>query len=575
MNTVARRTVLSAAVATPAVAAVAGPAAGATPYNLPWGVNASLQSYRNWAGTINTAPVWTTTVSSRRQLLDLVNWAGWHDWRIRPTGFRHTWSPVVVENGENRDTRVMVVNTRSALTGISVRDYGSYGQVRVGAGESMENLLRTLDRYGFGFANVPAPGDITVGGAMALACHGTSIPAAGESLRKGLTYGTLSNAIMSMRALIYDPYYYKGHVSREISRSQYEAGVLTAHLGRSLITDFTLRVGRQPKLRCVSYTNIPGAELLGNPTTGARTLDSFLRQAGRVEVLWFPFTESPWLKVWSEADTQPAGSRATNGPYNYVFADDPANQAQADAVDLKNYPERTPAYTQGSFQAVVGALDLTGTRDLWGPAYHTQLYVRPSAVRNESTGHAIVCRRADVQKVLATATQIYTGLLQSFQAAGRYPVNGPLEIRLTGIDRPSDSLVSGARDVWLSPARRVAFRPDLDTVIWIGALTQPGTPGADDFFRQLEVAFYNQFATGDTVMRVEWSKAWAFTTTQPWEDERRLDTDIPQGISAGQQSGSTFTNAASLLYDTDPYRLVQAPLHQRLLSTSTSSWSRH
>ncbi|MBC8831419.1 FAD-linked oxidase, partial [Escherichia coli] len=42
---------------------------------------------------------------------------------------------------------------------------------------------------------------------------------------------------------------------------------------------------------------------------------------GRVEAIWFPFTSSPWLKVWTPTPSKPFLSRAVTQPYNYPFSD--------------------------------------------------------------------------------------------------------------------------------------------------------------------------------------------------------------------------------------------------------------
>lgn len=572
MSTVTRRTVLGAAAATAATTALARPAIAATPTNLPSGVTATLAPYVNWSGGVSTAPLWTATASTRDQLVGLADWASRNGWRLRPTGFRHTWAPTTVENGESSASPVLLVDTRPALTGISVTN-GTDASVRVGAGVSMEDLLATLSTYGLGFANVPAPGDITVGGALALACHGTSVAASGEVKPRGLTYGTLSNAVLSVSAIVYDSSL-RRYVRREYSRAASQGALLAAHVGRGLITDVTLRVGRQPYLRCVSITDIPAAELLGTSTaTGVRSVESFLRSAGRIEVLWFPFTDTPWLKYWkpdTSGSTQPpAGSRPTTGPYNYVFADDPRNQQAADQADLVHYPERTPYFSQASFQAVKDGLDLTYSRDLWGPAYHTQLYVRPTALKVISSGHAILCRRADVQQVISSAAKIYNDLLQSYAAAGKFPINAPFEIRVTGADQPADANLSGARTVLLSPARKVASRSDLDTVVWVGALTQTGTPGAQEFFKALEAAYYTRFNTSNSVLRVEWSKGWAFARDTTWTETQRVATDIPASFTSGQSYGSTWTDAVLGLNMLDASKIYTSPMLKRVVDLSS------
>ena len=44
---------------------------------------------------------------------------------------------------------------------------------------------------------MPAPGDITLGGVLAINAHGSAIPGTGETPLAGQTYGSLSNLIRS------------------------------------------------------------------------------------------------------------------------------------------------------------------------------------------------------------------------------------------------------------------------------------------------------------------------------------------------------------------------------------------
>lgn len=50
-------------------------------------------------------------------------------------------------------------------------------------------------------------------------------------------------------------------------------------------------------------------------------LESYLRRSGRAEIIQFPFTDVPWLKVWTVAERRPPTSRTVTGPCNYVFSD--------------------------------------------------------------------------------------------------------------------------------------------------------------------------------------------------------------------------------------------------------------
>jgi FAD/FMN-containing dehydrogenase len=67
-------------------------------------------------------------------------------------------------------------------------------------GITMEALLTALENAGLGVTATPAPGDVTLGGVLAIGGHGTAIPAVGEQPTAGHTFGSLSNLILSLTA---------------------------------------------------------------------------------------------------------------------------------------------------------------------------------------------------------------------------------------------------------------------------------------------------------------------------------------------------------------------------------------
>ena len=68
----------------------------------------------------------------------------------------------------------------------------------------MEALLKQLEQVKLGFVATPAPGDLTLGGVLAIDGHGTGIPAQGENRLPGQSYGSLSNSIVALTAVVWD-----------------------------------------------------------------------------------------------------------------------------------------------------------------------------------------------------------------------------------------------------------------------------------------------------------------------------------------------------------------------------------
>src|SRR5665213_4084498 len=137
-------------------------------------------------------------------------------------------------------------------------------------------------------------------------------------------------------------------------------------------------------------------------------------------------------------------------------------------------------------------------------------------------------KKANVQPAVNAFATIFTGLLNTYQAAGKYPVNSPLEIRVTGLD---DASAIGAPNA-ASPAISAlnydaeAIANGWDVALWLDVLDLPGTPYSNDFYSDLEIALGNNplFTGVNGRIRPEWSKGWAYTPgsgagTGPWTNQ--------------------------------------------------------
>ena len=230
----------------------------------------------------------------------------------------HNWSPPVIPL-DSSGADLVLADTTQFLTSVSIDTSGSPSTVTAQTGVTMDVLLQDLEDAGLGLTAHPAPGDITVGGALAIDGHGTAIPAVGETLIPGHTYGSVSNLILSLTAVVWNAAQGQ-YVLQSFERDPGIQPLLT-HLGRTFITEVTLQVGANTRLQCQSFVNVPASALFGAPGSSSQTCDRYWEQSGRVETIWFPFTAEPWLKVWTVAPRQPLLSREVDAPYNYVFAD--------------------------------------------------------------------------------------------------------------------------------------------------------------------------------------------------------------------------------------------------------------
>ncbi|MEU9916739.1 cholesterol oxidase substrate-binding domain-containing protein [Streptomyces sp. NPDC051001] len=503
-------------------------------------------AYRNWVGEITTAGLWACAPADGEEVAAVVNWAWRHGWRVRARGFSHGWSPLTITEDTSPDAPVLLVDTTAHLTGLALE---SAGAVRAGAGASMESLLTFLEGHRLGLTAAPAPGDLTLGGALAIDAHGSAVPAQGERRLPGQTYGSLSNRVLSVTAVVWD----EGsgaYVLRTFARDEADAAALLTHLGRTFVTEVVLRVGANVNLRCVSRTDIPAGELFAAPGSDGRTLASYLDEAGRVEAIWFAFTEFPWFKVWSVEPTKPLTSRRVTSPYNYPFSDNVPTLVADLAGRMVSDAAWYLAPVLGNAQYDTAALGLVATlsADIWGPSKNTLLYIKPTTLRINANGYAVLTSRDQVQRVVAEFTAFYRERLTAYAALGRFPVNGSVEIRVTGLDDPADAELAGARAPLLSALRPDSAHPQWDTAVWLDVLTLPGTPYAEAFLRELERFLLDSHDGTDALTRVEWSKGWAYTDDAVWDDEQVLGTAVPASLGDG-----VWERAGGILDRLDPH----------------------
>jgi len=540
---------------TPAMAA----ATATPPPNFPASISVYQQAYQNWAGMIVIDDVWTCAPASAADVVTLANWAHANSYRLRASGMSHGWSPLVLPAG-NSGAGYVLVSTTESLTSVSVTA-GSPATVTAQAGITMDALTTAVAAAGYGLCAIPAPGDITLGGALAINAHGSAIPATGETKLSGQTYGSLSNLVVSLTAVVWSATT-STYVLKTFQRSDPDIRAFLAHLGRAFVTSVTLQVAASQNLRCQSWVDVTAADLFAPPATaGSNSLASYVNGAGRVEAIWFPFTTTPWLKVWSIAATKPTLSIAVTGGYNYSFTNSvtTAENTFFDEVATGDV-SGTPAFEGTAMALVDTGLVFTGTWDIWGQWQDVLLYVKPTTVRIVEAGFAIITSRANIQQVVSDFYTQYTTLLDTFQAAGEFPINGPVEIRITGLDHPADSSVTGAQSPILSSVRPRPDETGWDVAVWLDMGTMPVTAGFSNFYAEMESWIWSHYTGSYATVRPEWSKAWACTSTAPWTNTTILGTSIPAAVSAGQASNDGWSTAVSILTTTyDPNGVFSNP----------------
>ncbi|MGE5292820.1 MAG: cholesterol oxidase substrate-binding domain-containing protein [Micromonosporaceae bacterium] len=539
-------------------------AAAAPPPNFPASIPVYQQAYQNWSGQIAVDNVWTSAPASPADVVTLANWANVNGVRLRAKGMSHNWSPVLLPAGSTGAGYVLV-DTTQHLTSMSI-SAGSPAKVTVQAGATMDSLLAALEQAGYGLCAIPAPGDLTVGGVMAIGAHGSAIPATGETPLPGQSYGSLSNLILSLTAVVWSPSQGQ-YVLRTFDRSDPDIRVFLVHLGRAFVTEVTLQIAANQRVRCQSWVNKSAQDIFAPPSSaGPNSLAALAEGSGRVEVIWFPFTADPWVKVWSLSPSKPLLSIQANSPYNYAFTYGVTPQenqffGQVAAGDTSG----TPAFEGIALSIVGSGLIFTGTWDIWGWSKNLYLYVKPDTARIVEAGFAIVTSRANIQRVVSDFYTQYQSRITYYQSLGQYPMNGPVEIRITGLDRVSEVRAPGAQSPLLSPVRPRPDQPAWDTCVWLDMGTLPVTPGYSRFYADMEQWIWNHYTGSYATVRPEWSKAWAATAAAPWSDPATLSTSIPNAFRAGQASGDGWDTAVAILNSYDPGRVFSSPFLDTLL----------
>ncbi len=544
---------------------VAGAATIPTPPGFPSSISLYQQAYTNWSGEIVIDGTWTAAPATSADVVTIANWAYANGWRVRPKGKGHGWSPLILPEG-NSSGDYLLVDTTQHLTNLSINTSGSPATVTAQTGVTMDTLLSSLAAKGLGLTANPAPGDLTLGGVLAIGGHGTAIKATGETALSGKTYGSVSNQVLSLTAVVWNSTTSQ-YALRTFSRSDAGIKPLLVHVGRAFVTDVTLQVGADVNLQCVSSWTVPQSTLFAAPASaGSQSFQSLVLSSGRVEVISFPFTTLPWLKVWKIAKSQPFLSNKVSGPYNYAFANTVSTgESQFIASLLKGVTSGTPAFENAEMAAVGTGLFFEGTGNIWGPSRYSTLYVKPTTLQVTANGYAILTNTGSIQQVVYDFYTYYTNLVSQYAANGQYPMNGPTEFRVTGLDQTSDVVMTGAQQPQLGALRPRPDQPTWNCAVWIDALTIPGTPYADQFYAQLEAWMLSHYTGSYAGIRFEWSKGWAYTNSAPWTNTTALGATIPAMYTTGQASGDGWSAALATLDSYDPHRVFASPFHDQLM----------
>ncbi|APJ02954.1 cholesterol oxidase substrate-binding domain-containing protein [Silvanigrella aquatica] len=533
--------------------------------NFPSNIEIKALEYKNWSFEIQIPSIWTCLPKNTNELLAVINWAHQNNFKVRPKGKMHNWAPFTVPHGINPQVKVILIDMVTYFTKMSVNKNQNPCTVTAQTGILMDSLMAQLENEGLGFTATPAAGDLSLGGVLAINGHGASLPSLGEnSSSLGQSYGSVSNLVVSLTAVVWDSNSNQ-YVLKTFERSNFECSAFLVHLGRVFIVEATLQVIPNFRMRCQSIMGISVSQMFGAPHSSPYNFSNFVDKTGRVEAILFPYTEKPWLKVWTVTDDKkPDTAKLVEGSYNYPFSDS-INERTYKFIDsiVAGNVSITPTFGQFEYFIASTGLQYHNAFDLWGWSKNLLLYIKPTTLRMSENGYVIITKRENLQRVIYEFYNKYIEIINKYKAANKYPMNGPIEIRCTGLDNPSNMNIANAETPLLSALSTNLANSEWDVGIWIDILTFPGTPDALSFYKEIEEWIFQNYVGNYATVRVEWSKGWGYLNNSAWANAKVLQNQIPLSLNAAH-NWETWQSAKSIFHRYDPNRIFTSPLHDTL-----------
>lgn len=524
------------------------------------GVTTEPRDFENWSEQIQIPGVPTARVNKPEDAVCIANWAKDNRYTIRPVGCSHNWSPLVLPDGSDPCGKVLLADT-SRLTSMRF-NAGPNPSATFGTGVTIEAATAFLEKQdnggsgaapGYSFLNFTAPGKLTLGGVLAIGGHGTGVPWAANEPNVD---GCLSNLILSFKAVVTDPAGNPNtYTIKEFKRSALGAPAFLVHLGRAFLVEVTLAVVPNYYLQVRNW--YPDKTILFQPGTAPRnpeSLSSLLETYGRLEVIWFVYTSQPWVKTWQRMGS--AIEPQVKGPYNYPWANSiPKPISDVICAALRSFPAGALLLGPGELATTQAFAPAEAVMN--GTARDLLLYVQDDTLRVTAFGYAVQLQRHEVQDAVHAFYTQFNSLLLKYNARLSFPANVAMEIRVTTVDDVKQLGVPA-----FPPALSACnpANPNVDTVLWLDVLTAPGTPGANEFFEELEKWMNGKWGeTGGNVLRPEWSKGWAYTSSGAWTNQQIITNTIPSYF------GQSFKTAQQTLAKYDKFNIYTNAFLKQLL----------
>jgi hypothetical protein len=350
----------------------------------------------------------------------------------------HSWSPIV----ENPDTIVRIGGRKRRDASDSSRrlkeielldETDTHAVVSVGAGATIRELDAFVRAKGYTLTAPTMLPDVTVGGVLATASHGT-----------GFHVGHFSDQILEMRILKAD-----GSIAT-VPSSHADFPAAQVALGTlGVLLSAKLEVERQFNVYVVRRA-VPRQYVL-------EEFDDLIKSCDFLEILWFPLQDKMWLFMMDRSD-----SKADETPWYKSIPKRWSERLQQRAGETlipwvaRHTPALTPRLSRAASRLVYKESE--GVQEASDAFHFIRTY--PKAYDVSYAIPAVHTARAWLEAM---------DLVEQYGRADRYPVNLAFHCRFTK-----------SSDAWLGPD--YGHR----TTCWIEAATVAKTPRWSEFLVDLE-----------------------------------------------------------------------------------------
>jgi L-gulono-1,4-lactone dehydrogenase len=428
-------------------------------------------AWSNWMGNQSCDPLSITQARDVSDLREVVQDARRERQRVRAFGARHSWSPIVPTSGYLVD-----------MTGLDqcLAVDPEAGTIQVQAGMRLEDMTNAAFAAGLAVPSPTVATNFTAGGMVATGSHGT-----------GMQTETFSDAVIAMTIVNAD-----GEVV-ELTADDPDMVAGRVALGTlGLVHDLTFQCTPSQNVRAIDQ-KAPLEEVIEN-------LPVLVRDHHAVMLMWYPYTETAWLKLWDPTDapvTYGLLERLMTRWTQYLL------EGVLGVAGERMVMRLAPSLTPMLMKTVIALTPQRDRVESAADAYHFQ-FVYPKCW---DSSWAVPLEDA------SAAWQALQAIVNDFRARGQFPVNLVVASRFV---KASTSLLS----------------PDYGRdSCYIEATTLDGTEDVEAFYRAVEDVMMSRFDA-----RPHWGKV--FYDTDRVRERYRPQLELFEPIRRRWDPDGLFLN---------------------------------